>query len=103
MLRFIIRIAGILALASAFTALVIDGTRSIAGGAVSITTLGMVLQKWEADIQRVISSRLHPWIWDPVTTGAMGLPLWIVLGALGLLFLLVARRRAPTIGYSSRP
>ena len=63
----------------------------------------MVLQKWETDIQRVISSRLHPWIWDPVTTGAMGLPFWIVLGALGLLFLLVARRRAPTIGYSSRP
>ena len=103
MLRFLIRIAGILALASAFAALVIDGTRSIAGGSVAITSLGMVLQKWETEIQRVISSRLHPWLWDPVATGAMVLPLWIVLGALGLLLLLVARRRAPTIGYSSRP
>ena len=65
MLRFSFRIAGFLALAAAFAALVIDGTRSIE---------------------------------------FMRLPVWIVLGALGLLFLLVGQRRAPAaIGYSSRP
>jgi hypothetical protein len=104
MLRFSFRIAGFLALAAAFAALVIDGTRSIAGGAISVTFLGTVLKNWEAEIQRVISSRLHPWLWDPVALEFMRLPLWIVLGALGLLFLLVGQRRAPAaIGYSSRP
>ena len=103
MLRFSFLIAGFLALASAFAALVIDGTRSIAGGAISVTFLGAVLKNWEPEIQRVISLRLHPFLWDPVTVQFMRLPVWIVLGALGLLFLLVAQRRAPAIGYSSRP
>ena len=103
MLRFSFRIAGFLALASAFAALVIDGTRSIAGGAISVTLLGAVLKKWESEIERVISLRLHPWLWDPVTLEFMRLPLWFVLGALGLLFLLVTQRSAPAIGFSSRP
>ena len=103
MLRFFFQIAGFLALASAFAALVIDGTRSIAGGAMSITLLGTVLKNWEPEIQRAISLRLHPWLWDPVTLQFMRLPLWVALGALGLLLLLVTQRRAPAIGYSSRP
>ena len=80
MLRFSFRIAGILALASAFAALVIDGTRSIAGGAISVTFLGAVLKNWEAEIQRVITTRLHPFLWDPVTLEVMRLPVWGVLG-----------------------
>jgi len=103
MLRFSFQIAGFLALASAFAALVIDGTRSIAGGAISVTFLGAVLKNWEPEMQRVISLRLHPWLWDPVSLQFMRLPLWVVLGALGLVFLLGAQRRARAIGFSSRP
>ena len=103
MFRFSIRIAGLLALAAAFAALVIDGTRSIAGGALSVTFMGAVLKNWEAEIERVITSRLHPFLWDPVTLEVMRLPVWVVLGMIGLLFMLVAQRRSTAIGFSSRP
>ena len=103
MLRFSIRIAGLLALSAAFAALVIDGTRSIAGGALSVTFMGAVLKNWEAEIERVITSRLHPFLWDPVTLEVMRLPVWVVLGMIGLLFMLVAQRRSTVIGFSSRP
>jgi hypothetical protein len=35
-------------------------------------------------------------------TALLRLPIWLVLAIVGLLFLRVAQRRAPPIGYSSR-
>ena len=35
-------------------------------------------------------------------TSLLRLPIWLALAVVGLLFLRMAQRRAPTIGYSSR-
>ena len=43
MFRLTFRFLGLLLLAAAFAALVIDGTRSIAGGALSLSALGQTL------------------------------------------------------------
>jgi hypothetical protein len=42
-------------------------------------------------------------LWDPVATGVLRLPVWVVLAAGGGFLIWIARRRRPMIGYSSRP
>jgi hypothetical protein len=103
MFRLLARIAGFLVLAAGFAALVIDGTRSIAGHEIILTPFGDLLRTRLPALQQAIVQNIHPLLWDPVTTGLLRLPVWLVLAAAGGLLLWVARRRAPAIGYSSRP
>ena len=103
MLRFVLRLAGLFTLAAGFAALVIDGTRSIAAGALLLTPFGELLKSRLPTLQQVIGHDLHPLLWDPVATGLLRLPVWVVLAAGGALLLWMARRRAPVIGYTSRP
>ncbi len=101
MIRFLCLVAAYLALASGFVAAVVDGTRSIAGGALSVTTVDDVLKTHLAAIQQAVS-HLHPLIWDPVTLGLLRLPLWLAMGAVGLALLWLARRRSHTPAYASQ-
>ena len=103
MFRFLLRVGGLIALAAGFVALVIDGTRSIAAGAVLLTPFGELLTTKLPVIQQVIGHNLHPLLWDPVATSLLRLPIWLVFAITGLLLLRMARRRAPGIGYTSRP
>ncbi len=106
MFRILLRILGILALAGGFVTLVVDGTRSIAAGEVSMAGLGEVSQQVLgpkfASLQPAIA-RLSPLLWDPVALGVLAAPLWIVLVAPGIMLVLATRRREPKIGFSARP
>lgn len=105
MLRFIFRILGLFLLAGAFAALVIDGTRSIAGGGLLLTPLGKTISWFAPDAlknpQALLEGRI-PFLWDPVMVRLLLLPTWLVVGSLGTLIMALTRKRRPRIGFSSR-
>jgi hypothetical protein len=100
MFRFLLRLVGLLSLAGAFAALVIDGTRSIAGGRILLTPLSDLLAARLPLIERMAQS-LHPFLWDPLAKSILHVPIWLVLVLLGVALLQLARPPAPLIGYSS--
>jgi hypothetical protein len=101
MIRFFCLAVAYLTLTAGFAAAVVDGTRSIAGGALSMSLIEQVLTTRLPAIQQA-ATHLHPYLWDPLTLGLLRLPLWFALGALGLALFWTTRRRSPTIGYDSR-
>jgi hypothetical protein len=106
MIRFLLRLASLLLLAAAFASAVIDGTRSIAGGAPSWTAFGdacarLFPHKFPA-AQAALQARAPTWLWDPAIVDLLRLPTWIVLAAIGLILLRISKKRRPRIGYSSR-
>jgi hypothetical protein len=106
MIRFVIRVVALFALAGGFAVLVIDGTRSIAANRLLMTHFGetcaTLLPKQFPLLQPAIT-RLNPLVWDPVLKNFFDLPTWLVLAVLGIILFWLARRRPPKIGYSSRP
>ena len=107
MFRLIFRSFGILALASAFVALVVDGTRSIAAGEIMMARLGEMAQQALgakfAALQPLIERNLTPLLWNLVVERLLLVPLWIVLAALGILLVLATQARRDDIGFSPRP
>lgn len=105
MLRFFFRVVGFLLLAGAFAALVIDGTRSIAGGMLSLTPFGQTIA-WAAPEKfaalKPLIDHYNPVLWDPVMVNLFLLPTWFVIGVLGTLIMLLTQKPRPKIGYSSR-
>ncbi|MGA3301855.1 MAG: hypothetical protein ABSC72_01040 [Methylovirgula sp.] len=105
MFRLLARTIGLFLLAGAFAALVIDGTRSIAGGSLSLTslatTIGWIAPDKVAGLKPSIS-HISAFLWDPVAVILLKLPTWVILGILGSLIMLATRRRQPKIGFSSR-
>ncbi|QAY95158.1 hypothetical protein CWB41_04950 [Methylovirgula ligni] len=106
MFRFVLRLLGLLLLAGAFAALVIDGTRSIAGGALALTPLAQTLawlspQKYAA-LKPELQHHVPHFVWDPLIVHLLTAPTSLVAGALGALVLLAAQKRRPKIGYSNR-
>ena len=106
MLRFTLRVIGFLLAAAAFASLIIDGTRSIANNALVLTPLGETVAMIGPDLYK----NLHIWLEKPGHPALVGeslramlvLPTWLVIGVLGLLFMLVSRRPRPKIGYVTR-
>ena len=103
MLRFLLRFAGLWLVAGAFVAIVIDGTRSIAAGALVITPLrdawsavhAASLDRLRGAGEGAGSETLLPFL--------LGVPVWAVLGVTGLLLLAAGRKpRRIAIGHSSR-
>ena len=106
MFRLSFRLIALLLLAGAFAALVIDGTRSIAGGALSLTPLGQTLvwlmpEKF-ATLKPALQHALPPFLWDPVMVKVLLMPTWLVIGVIGILLMLLTQKRRPKIGYTSR-
>ncbi|HEY0146877.1 MAG TPA: hypothetical protein VGB93_12190 [Methylovirgula sp.] len=106
MFRFFLRLIGLLLLAGAFAALIVDGTRSIAAGALALTPLAQTLawlspQKFEA-LKPQLQHHVPHFVWDPLIVHLLTAPTWIVAGALGALVLLITQKRRPKIGYSNR-
>ncbi len=89
-------------LAAGFAALVIDGTRSIAGSEPSLTPFSILFASKLPLMREAITRNIHPLLWDPVTTSLLRLPIWLVLAIAGLFLLWIARPRAPGVGYSTR-
>ena len=105
MLRFFFRTLGLIVLAGAFAAVVVDGTRSIAANGVVFTTLGQTLANMAPDRLASLeasAARIAPLLRDPVLVWLLLAPLWLVAGLIGGGLLALTRRRAPPVGFSSR-
>lgn len=95
MIRLTLRLFGLVLLAGAFTALVIDGTRTIAGGSLSITPLGDALVWLAPKVTNLLPQAHQPHLWDPALATVVKLPAFVAAGGLGLLaFVLTQKKRA---------
>jgi hypothetical protein len=105
-MRFLARFIGLIALAGAFAAAVIDGARWIVGGAFAPTSTGAALYwlspKALAGVQSFVESRLGAWAWNDVLVRALLAPAFLALTILSALLFLFSRPPPPQIGHSSR-
>jgi hypothetical protein len=105
-MRFLARLIGLLALAGAFAAAVIDAARWIAAGDWSPTSTGAALYqlspKAVTGLQGFVENRIGPWAWNDVLVRALLAPAFVDLTVLGFLFFLLSRPPQPGIGHSSR-
>ncbi|MBV9738793.1 MAG: hypothetical protein JOZ30_04085 [Hyphomicrobiales bacterium] len=109
MIRALLRMLrglGYLILALGFIAFVVDGSRYIANNEWSFLTLGAavdaVLPRAYAGWETAAKLRLPTFLWDPVLTRALALPFFVVAAVIGVLLLVLGRKRKPPIGYSNR-
>ena len=104
MTRFILRSAGFILLAVAFSGLVVDGTRSIAAHHLLQFSSGDVAS-WLAPgpTAAFLQSATHwPDVAQRLMRGVLTIPGWVVTGVLGTLLFSAGRPRAPSIGRSRR-
>ncbi len=105
-MRFLARFMGLLALAGAFAAAVIDGARWVVGGAFAPTSTGAAIYwlspKALAAVQTFVENRLGPWAWNDVLLRALLAPAFVALTLLSALFFFLSRPPPPEIGHSSR-
>jgi len=103
MIRGFFRLIGLLLLAGGFIFLVYDGARSIADQALRLTRLGEfwndVHQASQSAFQATVE-RASPLLWNGFVKVILNQPAWAVMGALGILLMLMFRPRKPLIGYS---
>jgi hypothetical protein len=108
MIRFLFRFLGLLCLAAAFVLVVYDGTKSIAGNQLSITSVRMLwellnagsLQNFIQWFRPLVTSHGAGFAWDPVMVAILAAPSWSLLGAFGILMILLGRKKKPLIGYA---
>jgi hypothetical protein len=104
MIRFLLRFLGLICLAAAFILLIYDGTKSIAGNNLYLTTVRAL---WElinagslAKLRPVIEPYAGGLLWDPAMVSILAAPSWSLLGLLGILLILLGRKKKPLIGYA---
>jgi len=99
MIRFLLRLLGFLILAGGFVALVIDGARSIAAGAFSFTPLQA---SWNAASPSTLENTRGFFDETLHAGGAFDVvaaqPTFVALGVLGVLLMLLGRRRRRLVG-----
>jgi hypothetical protein len=103
MIRFLLRLIGLLILALAFVLLVYDGTRSIAAQHLVWAKLAddwaMVDQASLNQAQTWLKQKA-PWAWDPYMQAVFDLPAWGVLAILAMILIVLGRKKKPLIGYA---
>jgi hypothetical protein len=105
MLRFFARLVGLLLLAGGFSALVVDGTRSLAGGRLIVTTLregalSLFPERFQA-LQTSIEQNMAP-LWDALVAMLLHLPISMSFGGIGALLILLSQKQRAPIGYARR-
>ncbi len=106
MVRTLFRLVGLVCLAGAFAAAVIDAAQSVANERLVLTPMSWTLY-WAFPTQfdklkPFIVNQIHPLLWDPFLIHILLTPSTLVLAILGLFFFYFARRRPPLIGHSNR-
>jgi len=103
MIRFLFRFLGLICLAAAFILVIYDGTKSIAGSRLTLTSVRALWELINAGSLTKLKPLIEPYagglLWDPVMLFILAAPSWSVLGLFGILFILVGRRKKPLIGY----
>lgn len=104
MIRFFLRMIGLFSLAAAFILVIYDGTKSIASNAVILTSVRTLWDTLNAGslarLQPLIEQTIAPYLWDPIFTGFLSWPSWAVLAVLGIVLILLGRKKKPLIGYA---
>ncbi|MGI8525956.1 MAG: hypothetical protein ACR2K5_07195 [Pseudolabrys sp.] len=104
MIRFLLRFIGLLSLAAGFILVIYDGTKSIAGNFVSITSVRTLWETINAaslqNLRPLIETNLGAWAWDPAFAGFLTAPSAAVFFLIGIVFILLGRKRRPLIGYA---
>lgn len=102
MIRALFRLLAMLALAIAVIMAVLDATRTVAAKALVMTPM---LTSWQttfpealANLQTFVEERLAGFLWDPVMTGILSLPGFIVFAALAFLLYAIGRKPERRIG-----
>ena len=93
MLRFLVRAIGLVALAGAFAAAVMDGARSIANDTLSLTPVGAALARLAPTKFAQLpawAARINPKLWDPVLLDALYVPTCVALAAAGAILVALA-------------
>jgi len=105
MLRLLTRFTGLLLLAVGFMALIVDGTRSIAGGGLMVTTLRRGASETFPSLYHGLQTSLEAkaaFLWDPVLTTLTLLPVSVALGGLGAAMIVLSHKREATNRYWRR-
>ncbi len=104
MIRSLLRLIGVVALAAGFILLVYDGAKSIADSRIYIYKLGQLWTDVNAAslqaVQASIQTSLPAQAWDPGFTTILDQPSWLIFGIVGTIFILLGRKRKPLIGYA---
>ena len=103
MIRFLLRFIGLICLAAGFILLIYDGTKSIAGNRLFLTSVRTLWEQINAGslarIEPTIQSYVGGFLWDPLMVTILAAPSWGLLGVIGIFFLLLGRKKKPLIGY----
>ena len=99
MFRFLVRLAGLFLIAGAVIALVVDGTKTIAASTLTLTPLGQAWFAFDPDsltaaqtaVATHVEAYVGAWVWYPVIQFLLTLPVWLVFGALGALFVVAGK------------
>ena len=103
MIRFLFRFIGLWLLAGAFVALVIDGTRSVSASQFVAAPLRSIWALIDPASLAAAQARFASGTLGQLFEYLLSAPFFAFLAVLGLLFLLIGRRkREKVIGYSSR-
>jgi hypothetical protein len=96
-LRLLFRAIGLVLLAGAFAAAVIDGARSLADQQLALTPMGQLLAyafPVKFALVPALARKVHPMLWDPVLVSILYVPAFVDLAVLGVILMLIARPRA---------
>ena len=102
MIRFLLRSLGLWILAAGFIFLVYDGTKTIASNALFVTRIKDVWSSVHQTSMLALQPTLEGvagFLWNPVMTTILDQPIELLLLIVGVLLLLLGRKRRPMIGY----
>jgi hypothetical protein len=103
MIRSLFRAIGLVLLAAGFIFFVYDGTKSIADHTVYISTFSQTwtdIHQQSLQALRDFVEKSAAWLWNPLLQTILEQPTWLVLGTLGMILILLGRRKKPLIGYA---
>ena len=103
MIRGFFRLIGLLLLAGGFIFMVYDGARWVADQTLRFTRFGQFWNDIHQASQQAFRTWVEskaPWLWTSVVRVILDQPVFVVMGLLGIVLLLLFRRRKPLIGYS---
>jgi hypothetical protein len=104
MIRFLLRFIGLMLLALAFIFVVYDGMKSIADGGIFLTKAGQIWSDVHASSLQMLQAAINRYangeIWRMGIQPILNQPASAVFGVLGMILILLGRKKKPLIGYA---